>query len=191
MRRRGVSSEALALKNYWHRWVEIVERFALRRPSRRTVDSTQYRVLHKELTEKCRSLAASSNEVEATFYRYLEGLVQPWLTPAILARADREILQDLLARCLQAEQQLGGRRWARSIRRWALPLLLGFATVFTLVLGLFTIDRVGFPALRRLRDFSDDVWIAVTRSTEFERLTALGIVLLITSIIAVTRTAKS
>jgi hypothetical protein len=188
---RGVPPEVAALKTFWHRWVDTVELFALRRPARRGVETREFGILHNELIKKCRLLAESTNEVEAAFYRYLEDLVRPWLSPTVLARADREILLDLLLRCRQAERQLGGRSWARSVLHWALPALLAGMVIFSLLLGLFIIHRLGFPAVQRLRDFSDDLWFTVTRLTEVERLTFVAVVLLMVSIVALARTAKS
>jgi hypothetical protein len=191
MRRRGGAPEAVALRTCWRRWVSVVELFARRRPARRRVDPKTYGILHKELIQKCRSLAASADEVESVFYRYLEDLAQPWLTPAILARADREILTDLLVRCRQAENQLGGRTWAQSVLRVVIPLLLVSFFVFVGLVGLGIADQAGFPILNWLRSWSDDVWFAVKRSSDVERLSVAGFVLIVISIFAVMRTARS
>ena len=48
-----------------------------------------------------------------------------------------------------------------------------------------------FPAVQRLRDFSDDLWITINRTTEVERFTVMGVVLLVDSIDAIWRAAKS
>jgi hypothetical protein len=175
----------------WRRWVAIVELFALRRPARRRVDRHGYRILHKELLERCRSLAESANEVEASFYRYLESLAQPWLSPAVFVRADQEILLDLLVRCRQADLQLGGRSWGRSIARWVIPAIAIPALLIVLLVLLGALDRAGFAVLDRLRGWSDDLWFAVSRSTEIQRLFFVGAALVILSIIIVTRTARS
>ena len=100
--------ETIALKIRWRRWVKIVELFARERPLRRRVDPRAYGVLHKELISSCRSLAVSANEVDAAVYRYMEDIVQPWLSPVVLARADREILLDLLDCCQQVERGVDG-----------------------------------------------------------------------------------
>ena len=191
MRRRSGSPERLALVAHWRRWVAIVELFALRRPARRRVDRHEYRVLHKELLERCRSQAESANEVEASFYRYLESLAQPWLSPAVFVRADHEILLDLLVRCRQADLQLVGRSWARSIASWVIPTILMSALFLVVLVVLGALDRAGFAVLDRLRGWSDDLWFAVKRSTELQRLSFVGAVLLIVSVVVVTRTARS
>jgi hypothetical protein len=191
MRRRGASPERLALVASWRRWVAIVELFALRRPARRRVDRHEYRVLHKDLLDRCRLLAESANEVEASFYRYLECLAQPWLSPAVFVRADHEILLDLLVRCRDADLQLGGRSWVRSIAGWVIPTFVACALSAVIMVVLGALDSAGFAVLDRLRGWSDDLWFAVRRSTELQRLTFVGAVLLIVSVIVVTRTARS
>ncbi len=42
-----------------------------------------------------------------------------------------------------------------------------------------------------LRGWSDDIWFAVKRSSDVERLSFVGIVLIIVSIFTVSRTARS
>jgi hypothetical protein len=113
------------------------------------------------------------------------------LSPAVFVRADHEILLDLLVRCRQADLQLGGRSWARSIAGWVIPAIV-WSTLFLVVLmALGALDRAGFAVLDRLRGWSDDLWFAVKRSTDLQRLSFIGAVLLIVSIIVVTRTARS
>src|SRR3954469_7173177 len=121
MNRGELSPEKKALQKCWARWVKIVELFARRRVSRKRVDPQAYLVLHRELMSNCRSLAASTNDVEATFYRYLEELVQPWLNLDVFAWDERDILFDLLIRCQQPETQLRGRSSTRSALVWTVP----------------------------------------------------------------------
>jgi hypothetical protein len=191
MKHRGESPEVAALKTHWRRWVGVVHLFASRRPGRRRVETQEYRILHKELMERCRALMASTNEVDRAFYHYLEDLAQPWLSLAVLAKADREIVIDLLERCRQAERQLGGRPWAWSVPSWVKPALLAGIVIFSLLLVLFTIQRLGFPAVQRIQDILDDLWIAIRWSSDLERLTFVGVVLLVMSFFAISRTAKS
>jgi hypothetical protein len=191
MRRQGEPPEVVAMKARWCRWVEVVELFARRRAGRRRIDVEGYAVLYKELIQDCRALAESANEVEASFYRYLEDLVRPWMDPGVLARSDRDILLDLLVRCRQAERQLGIRTWLRSIPDWA-PRALVMSLVAAAGITLFVAGAGGWlAALDRLRGWSDDVWFAVRNSSDVERLCVIGIVMTIVSIFTVQRTARS
>jgi serine/threonine protein kinase len=102
----GQAAEPATLVKSWRQWTAIVELFALRR-SRRHVDWQAYQNLHQGLIEACRARAAAAGEVEQAFYRHLEDLALPWLTPKALAQVDREILFSLLLCCRRAEQELG------------------------------------------------------------------------------------
>jgi serine/threonine protein kinase len=104
--RPGTPDDHATLQKSWHQWTTIVEIFALRRSSQH-VDWQAYHNLHQELIEACRARAAAVDETKRAFYRQLEDLVLPWLTPKALAQTDREILFSLLLFCRQAEQELG------------------------------------------------------------------------------------
>jgi hypothetical protein len=136
-------------------------------------------------------MATSANEVEASFYRYLEDLAQPWLDPHTLATADRDILFDLLLRCQQAEHQLGRRSWLRALPSWATPLLV-CASVFAIML-LYTGQSLVLlsTVLDRARDWLDVLFVRIIRSTDLERLLVVGLALIAVSIYAVSRTARS
>jgi hypothetical protein len=180
-----------ALKTRWRRWVDIVDLFARRRPGRGRVDPREYVALHKELIQECRTLAESADEVEGVYYRYLADLVQPWLTPSVLARADHDILVELLARCLQVERQLGVRAWSRMIPVKAPQALLTLLLAVAAILLISTIGGGGYSVLDWLRSWSDVLWIAVKRSSDVERLCLIGIILIFVSIFSVSRTARS
>jgi hypothetical protein len=189
-RHRDNSPEIAALRFQWRHWVGTVELFTKSRSANRRVDAKQYALLHKDLVDKCRSLSGSTNEEEGAFYRYLENLAQPWLSPTVLARADHEILLHLLDRCRQAEHRLGGRSWISVMKRWALPAGLAGIIVLSLLFLSFTIPHIGWSAVQRLRDFSDDLLITIKRSTEIERLTFVGVILLLVSIGVLSRGTK-
>jgi hypothetical protein len=132
------------LQRAWRQWTAIVELFALRR-SRRHVDWQAYHDLHQALIEACRTRAAAADEAGRTFYRHLEDLALPWLTPKALAQVDQEILFSLLLCCRRAEQELGrqqpepqppDRRSSASIASvWAAALFLAL----TIVAWLFSL----------------------------------------------------
>ncbi|MGZ3380462.1 MAG: hypothetical protein ACXVBB_09370 [Isosphaeraceae bacterium] len=194
MRRREHSAEKIALRRRFSRWAAIVELFARGRPARKRVDPQAYVTLHRELIASCRVLAASANEVEAVSYRYLEDLAQPWLDLAVLDRADRadrDILFDLLFRCKHVQAQLGGRSWIRVLRAWGTPVFLGasFLAIMLLCMGRFSV--VLSTMLDRARNWSDDLSIRVNHSTDLERLFVVGLVLIMVTIYAVSRTARS
>lgn len=191
MSRREQPPEKLALGRCFHRWAEIVELFARRKPARNRVDPKAYVALHRELIQHCRAMAASANKVDVVFYRYLEDLAQPWLDPAVLDRADRDILFDLLIRCQHVEEQLGGRSWIRVLRAWGTPVFLGasFLAIMLLCMGRFSV--VLSTMLNRARSWSDDLYIRVIYSTDMERLFVVGLVLIMVTIYVVSRTARS
>jgi hypothetical protein len=191
MKRRQQSPDRRVLQKCWGQWTEIIELFALRRRARKRLDPRAYVELHRELTERCRVLARSSNDVEAAFYRYLEDLVQPWLDLAILTRCERDILFDLLIRCRQIETQLGGRSWFRSVPAWCPPALVAmfFFAIMLLWMGRFSILLT--TILNHARDWSDDLYLRAIHSSDAERLFLIGCILVAISIYAVSRTAKS
>lgn len=191
MKRRGERTELAAMRARWCRWVEVVELFARRRAGRRRINTEGYAALHRELIQDCRTLADSANEVEASFYRYLEDLIRPWLDPGVLARSDGEILLDLLVRCRQAERQLGIRSRLLSIPPWA-PRAVVLSVLAAAGTTLFVAGAGGWlAALDRFRGWSDDLWLSVKHSSDVERLCFLGVIMIIVSIFALHRTARS
>ena len=97
--------EPATLERLWSQWTAIVELFALRR-SWRHVNWQDYHDLHQGLIGACRARAALADGELRAFYRHLEDLTLPWLTPKTLAQVDQEILFSLLLCCRRAEQEL-------------------------------------------------------------------------------------
>jgi hypothetical protein len=107
------------LKESWRRWTQIVESFAMRRPSRHRLSSQAYRGLHRGLMQACHSRAGTTFGAKRQFFLGLEEVVRPWLNLEALARTERSILDDLLVRCRQAEQELADpRQIPLPDRRW-------------------------------------------------------------------------
>jgi hypothetical protein len=191
MIRREPSLDKEALRKCWRRWAHIVELFARRRPARKRVDPQAYVELHRELTHMCRVLAPSANEAEATLYRYLEGLVQPWLNLAVLDRAERDILFDLLIRCREVETQLGGRTRIRLLAARGVGFVLA-SCFFVITLLWLSGSLVSLRTiLYRARSWSDELWFNVSHASEVQYLFFVGCALIVVCIYLVSRTARS
>src|SRR5689334_19290662 len=106
MARRGELNAISELRTYWRRWLRIVELFAHRRRARKWIDPRSYELLHFNLVEACHSLAEMADADERAYFSNLEHLALPWVTLQSFQSSDRELLEDLLTRCLQAENEL-------------------------------------------------------------------------------------
>jgi hypothetical protein len=191
MSRREQSPERQALGKRWSQWTEIVRLFARHRRARKHVDVRAYIELRRDLIERCQRLAVKANEVEAPFYRYLQDLARPWLDPGVLGRAEREILFDLLVRCQHVRDQLLGRSWIRSLPSWVTPAVAGVTFFAIMLLWMGKLPVFLSTILDYSRGYADDVYFYAIRSSDAERLLAVGLVLVIVSAIAVSRTARS
>jgi len=103
----GTAIDRNTLEGKWREWTSIIELFALRR-RRFHLDWHEYDKLHKDLIEACRTRAETAAETQQVYYRKLEDLVLPWLTPKVLAQTEREILFSLLLNCRQVDRELSG-----------------------------------------------------------------------------------
>ncbi len=114
----------------WRHWRATVASFALRRPSRRFMDQQALTALRNQLLVTLRSHAEEVDGPEREFYLRLEGLILPWVSVRSLAREEREILQDLLARCQEVERILARRSASAYASVWlvAVSLVLGVAS---------------------------------------------------------------
>src|SRR4051812_23375629 len=102
------SPDRAGLRPRWSRWTALLERYGRQRRAVTAADAREYRALHRELVAACVAAAAAGGP-GCELYRRLEELARPWLSVRVLERTDDELLLDLLARCRQAEQQLGPR----------------------------------------------------------------------------------
>jgi hypothetical protein len=176
-----------SLRRLWHRWVAVVELFAMRRRGRRRLSPRAYEVLYGEVLAACRGRGEAAAEGERAFYHGLENLVLPWLNLRAFERANWDILFDLLECCRQAERQLGGGGWFAGARWRAVPLFAGAGA------GLLF---AGFWALRWTTgnqwgsDLFNPLWLAVKNSTAAERLYAAGGGVIAVSIFLVVRLGR-
>jgi hypothetical protein len=121
----------------WRQWTAVVECFALGRRSRRSRDKQAFEMLRKQLLTTFRARAAEAEGPERDFYRGLEELVSPWVSLWSLAREDREILCDLLARCHRVERVLRGR--SGSARAWLAAMVLALAAASALLSWIWVV----------------------------------------------------
>jgi hypothetical protein len=192
MKGQGNSAGLTALRQRWHRWTAIVELFARGRRGRLGVDPEEYCRLHKELLETCRGLADDPDQKERSFYGGLEELAQPWLTPRILAQADREITLDLLFRCQLAGQKLGGGSWGLPAWRWT-TLALGLAAALVLLLGLMAgaPEAMALPALEHEQKWLLAVWSRLTSLSPAHYWLIGSLLAILLMMYLVSRTAKT
>jgi hypothetical protein len=116
-----------SLSAAWCQWVDIVEGFARRKGNRLGTTETDYATLHEAAVAACQACEDATTGETRQLFRALRERVQPWLSLAALARADREILGDLLAHCRHLEPLMTGERSRRSGYRKTAAICLGAA----------------------------------------------------------------
>jgi hypothetical protein len=139
---------------------------------------------------KCRSVSESQDPADP-LYETLAEVVKPWVSLEILKRTDNELLISLLYRCRDLERQLGCRTrvWWRS--QIPIRLLLASVIVAALLLWLGAAEGVFMALVDWLRSWAVVIWVTIKWSSDLERIFFLGIVLVVVSLIAVVRTARS
>jgi hypothetical protein len=155
------------------------------------VDAETYVRLHQELLRHCRLLAAEAGTGKKDYYHEVESLVQPWLTVEVLARADPELLQDLLRRCDQIDQCRGG--WIRLMPsagfvRWL--AVLG-AIALGVFLSIWIEDRVVLSISASVRNGLMTLWLAAGKLSDLEWACAGGLAVVIFSIGLAARTMRT
>ena len=191
MSRRADLNVPETLRKDWRRWMDIVELVAQRRSARARIDPEAYQMLHHRITAACKELAGSGDEAGRKFYENLEAEVRPWLSPRALVHADSEILAHLLDRCRRIERALGGRAWVRAIRRAAALALFLFTAATVGVVTLWAARGLRAPLADAFQDVSNEIRLVLWRSSDLEKWSALGVVVILLSIYNVSRTAKS
>ncbi len=117
----------------WCRWTATVASFALGRQSRRSTNGQAFAALRNQLLVTLRARAAEVHGPEREFYLRLEGLISPWVSVRSLAREDREILRDVLARCQQVGRILERRSPGVDARVWVATLSVVLAVASALL----------------------------------------------------------
>jgi serine/threonine protein kinase len=125
---------AAGLLRSWRQWTATVASFALGRKSRRARDPKAFRTVRNQLLATLRARASDAPETERGFYLSMEQLVSPWVSVYSLAREDREILQDLLARCQHVDWILESRSARRGAVGWLFVVSIVLAVAFALLL---------------------------------------------------------
>lgn len=198
MRRKRAATrnvELETLRDCWGRWTGVVELFARRRAARRHIESRGYRELYQELIAACDALVIVSEGETRAFYQRIKDLVRPWLSLPVLARADREILYDLMHRFEDIDHRIGKRRRWRE-KMWAIPdslLIGGLIASLVYVTFVFVENAWTMPWWRWVR--STD-WFAFARNLviqagDLEKLFVIAVILIGVSIYVVSRSARS
>ncbi len=131
----GQSHEIRHFAARWRRWTQIVRWFALHDKRRYNILPEEYHALQGELLDYAHHHSASADSAGFELLRAVEEMVAPWVNTEALARAQYEILLQLLRRCEEVQRLLEGRKAKRSNRHWAIiafgaaGILLGIALV--------------------------------------------------------------
>ncbi|MFO0841670.1 MAG: hypothetical protein U0797_04610 [Gemmataceae bacterium] len=182
MPRQAQEARLVELVRCWQHWTAVVELFARRRPARHRVDPEEYGRLYQDLLEACRDMAARGER--RPLCEKLEALVQPWLTPKALGQADAELLQDLLRRCRQAEEELlGGTRPPG--REWVAVTLCVFAGA---ALVIWAPVWYWPSLLGQARGWLYGSLWAVRHTSPTQVMLAVGVLLIVAGILLVLRT---
>jgi hypothetical protein len=192
---QGPTTDLLKLRAAWSRWTALVAMFVRRARARLQVDAQAYHALHHQLLADCRTQAENAGEGKRAFYEGLETLAAPWLTLQCLARADGEILGDLLARCRLAEEQLGGQPCRPTAGRWVTTavtvLAAGALSLLALWLTLWVVQGKGNSAVEYLQDGWHTVWLAIKSTTFPQRLLVGAVIAVVGGILVVSRTMRT
>jgi serine/threonine protein kinase len=156
-----------SLTEAWCRWVDVVEGFARRRGNRLGISDTEYAGLHQRAVDACRACEGSAAGETRRRFADLRQRVAPWLSLEALARADREILADLLAHCQHLEPLLTGGRRRRSSQRITAAVCLGAAAL--LALACWTTNGFGL-----LKPRPGDSWLGSFLENARQLIVTLG-----------------
>ncbi len=168
---------AATLRRRWRRWLRAVALYSGRGWAVGSADPAAYGELHGQLLAACERLAETGGPAERQFYEALTELVRPWVSPAVFARTERDLLADLWERCRAADRRLRGQRPALRVLRAGAPFLWLLAGLT--LLGAFAFGLDFGPALfgGYVRALAEGIGHAFFRLTEMERFVLLMLIL--------------
>jgi hypothetical protein len=191
MRSQAQSIATSELSACWQKWTRVVELFAKRKRDHLRVVPSRYAKLHTKLLQICEARASVIDPEKRAYYRNLEHLARPWVSPKSFLIADRQILDELLTHCRQIERELGGRAWILPDMRGLLRLLL---IVVACVAGLFLVNaasRAWFPMIEHGRTWSEAIHMCIERSRYGHSLLIPSLLVVTISCCTIHRTAGS
>jgi eukaryotic-like serine/threonine-protein kinase len=116
----------------WRRWTGVID--AILRGGKPHLSESDYRALHAQLLESCRT-QVDVNGVPGELLDRAAQLAAPWLSLQTLAATDAETLSSLCQRCQQVGAQLGVSNGTVHVAVWAAGVLalVGGAILFWLL----------------------------------------------------------
>jgi len=179
-----------ALLPYLRQWLAVIKLFAHGKGARQRVSPRVYQELYDRLLTACR---AQAGDAEADSWRYfwkLGELVRPWMTVEALAGANRDVLCDLLNRCQQVEQQLGGKRWRPSFKGWSGPLVVLGMLLFLAGVA-WSVNHFVYPFAEQAYYLFGEYWSSLYVLLDFQWWIVGGVVLALLMMFVVSRTART
>ena len=107
-----------SLQERWQQWTNAIQSSVGHRDRLYRMDHQEYRKIHQTLLAACRAQVQQAEGKQKFFFQYLQDMASPWMSPETLASTDKDILQQLLARCRQAERELGCRKAVTRSWHW-------------------------------------------------------------------------
>lgn len=186
----GESNAIEELRDHWVHWTSLVELFVRRRRARHKVSAEAYEQAHAQVVQSCRWMVSMVDDDEKTYFRGLEELAAPWVSPSSFRMHDREILGNLLHRCRRVERELGARRLVLPDLHKPTRLVLSLMAFLAFMFVFWTAGAAWSPILQRGRTWSDAVAICVHRTRYVHHILIPGILVVTASSYVVARSAR-
>lgn len=183
------ATDSAVLKLRWRQWTGVVEYVAGGR--RGSVDPEAYARLHTDLVRICRRLAGQGPPEKRSSYERVQNLVGPWMSFAVLARTDPELLVALLRRCQAVDRELYGRTWLTLAGRAASQVALALVLAAVLIpLGRLT-SQQAIPVVEKVQDWALELRLAIKYSSPTERLLVGGIAATLIAVSIISRSTRT